>query len=89
MDGAYKYFGIKNGIKELIGKNLVKSRSIALDLNIDGLPLFKSSSTQFWPILGRVEGHIFVISLYCGTSKPPLIPFLQKVISEMKEFISD
>ena len=43
-------------------------------MNFDGLPLFKSRSTQFWPILGRLCKPLatvpFVIGLFCGEDKP-------------------
>ena len=28
---------------------------IMLDLNVDGVPLFKSAGGHFWPVLGRVQ----------------------------------
>jgi hypothetical protein len=45
-----------------------------LQVNFDGLPLFKSSSTQFWLIVGRicrpVKTDPFLISIFCEDSKP-------------------
>lgn len=54
VNGGYYYFGLLSGITKTVSlhpnhfeeKNLVK-----LSINIDGVPLFKSSSVQFWPIL--------------------------------------
>lgn len=47
---------------------------LKLQLNIDGVPLFKSSNIQFWPILGRVKEiqmkDLVIIGLYCGSHKP-------------------
>jgi len=43
-------------------------------MNIDGLPLFKSSNTQFWPILGRTihpaVSKPFAIGIFLGNGKP-------------------
>ncbi|KYM96515.1 hypothetical protein ALC62_12824 [Cyphomyrmex costatus] len=45
-----------------------------IDLNIDGLPISKSSKSQIWPILGKIYGDKkftpFVISAYHGYTKP-------------------
>ena len=55
-DGSYHHFGIKESVLNEVQTNspfaLLDIDSINIQLNIDGLPLFKSSSTQFWPILG-------------------------------------
>ncbi|CAG7820584.1 unnamed protein product, partial [Allacma fusca] len=43
------------------------SRCIKLQFNIDGLPIFKSTGEQFWPILCYVVSSLmppFVIGLY-------------------------
>ena len=58
-------------------------------MNFDGLPLFKSSSTQFWPILARVcdpvETDPFMIGLYCGQKKPAnLDEYLGDFVEEMQ-----
>ena len=59
---------------------------IELSFNIDGLPLFKSSSVQLWPILADFNGQaIFVVALYCGNSKPTSVSdYLEDFVSELK-----
>jgi len=60
---------------------------VHLQINVDGLPLFKASNVQFWPILCRVIGHAsepFVIGLYSGRTKPPLT-FISDFVRELKE----
>jgi len=47
-----------------------------LDLNIDGLPISKSSKSQLWPILGRISGLSFAIGVYHGYQKVGLAKFL-------------
>jgi hypothetical protein len=72
--GQYIYFGIEQGIIKNLSKyqkNAQHLNSIELVINIDGLPLFKSSSQQFWPILCQFNKlDVFVIALFYGTSKP-------------------
>ncbi len=63
---------------------------VELQVNIDGLPLYKSSATQFWPILGTLQNikkeEPVTIGLFCGTSKPTsLAEYLQEFISEVNE----
>lgn len=43
---------------------------ILIDINIDGLPLFKSSSQRFWPILGKLirsKSEPFIITIFKGS----------------------
>jgi hypothetical protein len=65
--GQYIYFGVEAGIHQILSKYpfaAAKLTAIELVLNVDGLPLFKSSNGQFWPILGRFGNlEVFVISL--------------------------
>lgn len=60
-------------------------------MNIDGLPLYKSSNAQFWPILGLIEcfenrvqtnRDPFVIGIYFGTQKPKNLDFLQEFVGD-------
>ncbi|EFN67070.1 hypothetical protein EAG_00205, partial [Camponotus floridanus] len=61
--------------------------NIKISINIDGLPLSKSSQRQFWPILGFIADFkkVFVIGIYYGTEKPTdSNEFLQKFVNEAK-----
>ena len=86
--GEYVHFGILNGMKRFeiaivaLGINVIEYH-----INIDGLPLFRSSGTQLWPILGRIVGvsSPFMIGAFCGSSKPPDVSqFLSCFIEEAK-----
>lgn len=58
--GQYWYNGIATNIRILFA-NLQSNVTLQLNINVDGIPLMKSSSTQFWPILGNIHsefGHI-------------------------------
>lgn len=75
--GQYFYFGIASGItnqmkdcNEFLPDNFVFS----LQINIDGLPLFKSTNHQFWSITGLIQNipkqDPFIIALFSGSSRP-------------------
>lgn len=58
------------------------SQNVKVNINIDGLPLFKSSSSQVYPILcNLVENYdlVNVIGIYYGDEKP----------SDVNEFLTD
>jgi len=87
--GEYAHFGILNGIRSIESQVLRLGVDVVqYQINIDGLPLFRSSSLQLWPILGMVvgTGTPFLIGAFCGSSKPPNIEqFLQPFITEALE----
>ncbi len=83
-DGQLAYFGIERSITKL-SKLFQDNETIKIQINIDGLPLHKSTNCQFWPILGSLYGHkhVFVIAIYCGNSKPSsLEQFLEEFVDE-------
>jgi hypothetical protein len=56
---------------------------------IDGIPIFKSSSTDLYPIFGMcldfVDSTPFSIAVFCGSGKPESIDmFLESFITEVK-----
>ncbi|KAG5886115.1 hypothetical protein JTB14_034302 [Gonioctena quinquepunctata] len=51
--GEYYHFGIQKSLKDLSKKNGRKPTDpFQIGINIDGLPIAKSSNSQFHPILG-------------------------------------
>jgi len=52
--GIYYHFGLAKGIQMYAPNNL---STIKIAIGIDGLPLSKSSSSQFWPILAYIANH--------------------------------
>ena len=64
-----------------------------LALNVDGLPLFKSSSNgALWPLLCQVvnldKARIFPVTLTLGGNKPHNLDFLNEEISELKSLMA-
>lgn len=88
-NGQMIYLGISNALKyklDVCDANVVE---ILCQFNIDGIPVYKSSSTDFWPILGRcvnlVDTSPFCVAIFCGVGKPnPLSAFLSDFIKEVK-----
>lgn len=81
--GQYYHFGLQNCIEQLVSQYSVQlSQIVKVNINIDGLPLFKSSTSQVYPILcNLVENYdlVNVIGIYYGDEKP----------SDANEFLTD
>ena len=57
--GVYHYIGIKTCLQRLHQCGVLTVTNnicISIQINTDGLPLFKSSGMQLWPILGYIKG---------------------------------
>ena len=85
--GDYAYFGISNGIRSVINEHNSNNNVLSLSINIDGVPLFRSSSKQLWPILCSFENSdIFIIAIYCGDHKPNCVhEYLSDFIADWNE----
>lgn len=89
--GEFCYLGLKNALNRiLLQSDNFDQDKLEISFNIDGLPLFHSASTQFWPILGRVvnckNSQTFVVAIFCGKTKPkPLELFFKEFIEEFIE----
>ena len=76
--GEYCHLGLAKGLQELIMNAVTlpspRNGCLELQLNVDGLPIFKSSTASLWPILCRlIDGHCrdpFVVGIYYGNDKP-------------------
>lgn len=67
---------------------------ISIKINIDGLPVYKSSKDEFWPILFNIEEAPglppMIIGVYSGKSKPCDINlFLKPFVDEMEEVLKN
>lgn len=88
----YWHHGLKNCLNKMF-PHLDEPMTISLTINMDGLPLFNSSSHEFWPILftiaemPRVEA--MVIGILSGRSKTTdLELYLTPFVDEMHELMT-
>lgn len=72
-EGSYFHYGIEKGIINAIQCGTRINNDIHINVNIDGLPLAKSSHSQLWPILEQIvnsDSQPFLIRAYHGNKKP-------------------
>lgn len=75
-----------------VGRSLqskAKYPLVSISVGIDGIPITKSNTKSFWPVLGKIDqlsfDNVFVIGLFQGNSKPSDTHFLDKFILEVNE----
>jgi len=78
----------------LVKQNQVTLDHLELQINVDGIPLFKSSGVSLWPILCLVKNMTikipFVVGKYCGKEKPQSASeFLADFVEEACRLIKD
>lgn len=93
LPGEYCHVGLSKGVESIINRmSILPEGGIKISINIDGLPLSKSSPKQLWPILGSVKPYknVFVIGIYYGEKKPTNVnDFLQDFVTEAKQLCSE
>lgn len=90
--GEYYHFGLLKAIENSCSSLSINLSNIKISINIDGLPLAKSSQQQLWPILGSVvqSKQVFIIGAYYGRQKPSNSQeFLKEFIEEAKLLCND
>ena len=93
--GEYHHFGLAKGILSKLNSIHLPSslQTIRLQFNIDGLPIFKSSKVQFWPILSMLDCDYtktpFIIGLFCGTGKPSVYDYLKEFVDDLTHLLSN
>ncbi|XP_024868247.1 uncharacterized protein LOC112452339, partial [Temnothorax curvispinosus] len=87
--GRYIHFRLASGIKRSISKYCkTVPCEVKININIDGLPLSKSSGSQFWPILASIEikdfyTEPFAVGIFHEMSKPNNVnDFLRPFVNE-------
>jgi len=84
--GVYYHFGLLNGIIKFNSSTNLIHESINIAVGVDGLPISKSSSSQFLPILAYIvpyRNYVFRIGIYYGNEKP------RDSNEYLKDFISE
>lgn len=89
--GEFVYLGIAAGLRRCVNKEIHLTDVLDLQINCDGLPLYKSSAKQFWPILCKVYNipdiyKPFPVAVFCGNEKPNnLNGYLNDFIKEINK----
>lgn len=91
--GSYVHFGLKNMLLPILCRNnaqtYINSHIIKIGINIDGLPISKSSKSQLWPILisilnfKELKENVIPIGIFHRFQKP------QSIEEFMNPFIID
>ena len=87
------YCVIKNQLQKIVNPAVHNKHLLKLQFGMDGLSLYKSSSKEFWPILGKIYTKEslykpFVIAVYCGQGKPACATlFLSKFVDELNTLL--
>lgn len=74
LGGEYWHYGLQKVLEDTLTQFDNIPSEISLNINIDGLPTFKSSTCSFWPILVNVHEmtqHVspLVVGIFCGECK--------------------
>ncbi|KAF7233250.1 hypothetical protein EG68_06663 [Paragonimus skrjabini miyazakii] len=91
-NGLYVHFGLKRHLLQLL-ETFVQPESVThIQLNIDGVNLYKVSDNHAWPIQCRVcfprVYPPFVVGVFCGKGKPkPLDGYLRDTIDELNALL--
>lgn len=91
---TFVHLGLAVGLRIKLLEEDKKEQQLTLQFNIDGLPLWRSSRTEFWPILCRVinirDTSEFMVSLHCGVGKPlSLSTYLKPLIDELQDLLAN
>ncbi|KAB0790543.1 hypothetical protein PPYR_05331 [Photinus pyralis] len=90
--GVYFHFGVENCLINLLNRRDVndsedRSNILEICVNVDGLPLSKSSGSQLWPIMINLfqnKNIVEVCGLYQGNKKPENANvFMSKFVNEI------
>lgn len=92
--GEYWHNGILIPLQKILLCWKDAPETISLNINMDGLPIFKSTKKEFWPILCNVFENPcfrpFVIGIYYGIGKPQnLNTYLEDFINDMETLLRE
>lgn len=93
--GSYHYFGVTPGLMAEVsaGHLPAECSTLFLSVNVDGLPISRSSRKQFWPVLVSLKESVgqtpFLAALYEGNTKPESVSmFMKDFVEEMATLLA-
>lgn len=90
--GEYLHYGLQQCLEDVLRCEIL-DENIIIDVNIDGLPITKSTKRTLWPIQGKIVGRDFppfIIGVYHGNKKPESAnEYLSPFINEYKKLNQD
>uniref|UniRef100_A0A1Y1LQ64 DUF4218 domain-containing protein n=1 Tax=Photinus pyralis TaxID=7054 RepID=A0A1Y1LQ64_PHOPY len=90
-NGQYIHFGLENALKGIV-KDIGNLQCIELLINVDGLPLSRSSTACLWPILcsDNVTKKVSIVGLFHGYEKPKdSNQFLKQFVKEAVMYVTN
>lgn len=91
-DGLYWHNGFQYCLQTYF-KYMDEPKAISCNFNIDGIPLYRSSKAQFWPILftiHEIKDFVpMVVGIYSGSSKPDAKMFLKPFVEELSHVMQN
>ena len=93
----YVYFPLSEQLLRHLKRHPVdtvcRTDSLEISLNVDGLPLFKSSEKNLWPVLCAIVNIkpivVFPVVLTYGDSKPNDLEFLDELINDLNDVLEN
>ncbi|KAJ8929887.1 hypothetical protein NQ314_017381 [Rhamnusium bicolor] len=89
--GEYSHIGFEKSCIQILERLSDIPDNLEIAFNIDGIPLFKSSSLQLWPILAQIKNiksSPFAVGIFCGKTKPyPLQVYLEDFLKEFNSLL--
>uniref|UniRef100_A0A182PWS7 MULE transposase domain-containing protein n=1 Tax=Anopheles epiroticus TaxID=199890 RepID=A0A182PWS7_9DIPT len=90
--GKFWYYGIEKCISNYFSNKRPPFAELSINIFVDGLPLYKSSSIQFWPILLSLHDmpnvSPMVVGVFCGAKKPGNVEeYLRSLVEELKTIL--
>ncbi len=93
-NGEYVHLGLGEGLQhELRRRRRTLTSAVTIQLNIDGMRLFKGSCKSLWPILCRISkpfvSQPFTVGVFSGYKKPdPIDVYLEDCVSELSGLLA-
>ncbi|XP_058122787.1 uncharacterized protein LOC131264509 [Anopheles coustani] len=86
--GQFWYNGIRKSLLTCVRNKKLCVDQIFINVSIDGLPLHKCGSTQFWPILFNIHDMpqvpVMTAAIFCGVQKPTSVEeYLRPMVQEI------